>query len=472
MGQEIDTTRFSRHDFDAFAKCLSVETEQLKQLINEQGFSDDEHIVGFEIEAWLVSETGMPTPINHTYLAELNHPLVVHELAAFNIELNSVPVRLTSNMLRNMQQDLQHTWDSCREVAKRLSANVMMTGILPSIETRHLRLEHMSRLNRYRALNEQIIKSREGKPFELKIEGHQHIHVTQKDVMLESACTSLQLHLQMPLARACDALNVSSIVSAPIVAATANSPFLFGRDCWAETRIPLFEQAIDLGENHKQRVSFGEDYVHESIMECFQENIDCYPVLVPITDSDAEETRLHHLRFHNGTIWRWNRPLIGFNGSGKPHLRIEHRVIAAGPTVVDSIANAAFYFGLVNALADDAKSLCHQLSFAQAKYNFYQCAQHGLKANVNWLAQAAVPVTTLILEELLPAAKQGLAKMDVDSDDIDHYLGIIQQRVASGQNGADWQRRWVDAHGIDMQQLSCQMMRRQYEGKPVHQWEL
>ena len=471
MGQEIESSRFSKNDFDNFTAKLKQETDLLRDKFQLQEFAYERNIVGFEIEAWLVSQSGLPVPVNQLFLEKLDNPLVVHELAAFNVELNSEPLKLDGRALTQMEKSFQKTWDACRHIANDLSVEMMMIGILPSVQDRHLSIENMSNLNRYRALNEQIIRQREGKPLLLEIEGVESIQTSHNNVMLESACTSLQLHLQTPLDKAAAMLNLSMIVSAPMVAVSANSPYLFGRNLWAETRIPLFEQSVAIDKDVYRRVTFGYDYIHNSVMECYEENLQRYPILVPI-DKDVDPHLLNHLRFHNGTIWRWNRPLIGFDKQNRPHLRIEHRVIPSGPTVIDSVANAAFYFGLINGLEDRVEALVDEMPFLQVKDNFYQCAQHGLAAEVVWDGYGNHPVSELLLQELIPTARRGLEHANVDIDEIDRYIGIIEQRVATGQNGATWQRNWVNQHGQDMLRLTCSYMQRQHEGNPVHQWSI
>lgn len=471
MGQEIDSSRFSQNDFDVFAAKLKKETEQLEKAFTEKQFSETGNIIGYEIEAWLVSQSGTPIPINQTFLEKLDNPLVVHELAAFNVELNSEPLALRGKTLSIMEENLHTTWATCRNTARELSVDLMMIGILPSIQERHLSIENMSKLNRYHALNEQLMKHRHGKPLQLDISGRQSINTSHNNVMMESACTSFQLHLQTPLHKAACYLNLSSLVSGPMVAVAANSPYLFGKDLWDETRIPLFEQSVDIEKNNFRRVTFGHDYIRDSIMENYHDNLKHYPVLVPINiDSAPEEFR--HLSFHNGTIWRWNRPLIGFDDQQLPHLRIEHRVIPSGPSVIDSVANAAFYFGLVNGLEDQAETLINEIPFTDARDNFYECAKHGLAARIRWGKHGEVGIKELLLDHLIPVAITGLERCDVDTEDTKKYMNVIRQRVSSEQNGAGWQRRWVATHGNDMQRLTCSYMQRQNDGKPVHEWSI
>jgi hypothetical protein len=288
--------------------------------------------------------------------------------------------------------------------------------------------------------------------------------------MLESAATSFQVHLQVDVSQAAALYNLSKIVSAPIVAVSANSPYLFGHDLWDETRIPLFEQAISVGASDlTKRVSFGIRYVYASMMENFSANLQRYPVLLPLLMDEPSE-RLPHLRLHNGTIWRWNRPLIGFDEQGVPRLRIEHRVIPAGPSIVDSIANAAFYFGLVIGLLERERQPSERLSFDHARSNFYAAACVGLEAEVTWFDGKRGPVDQLITEQLLPMARAGLARLGVDAGEIDHWLGIIAQRVIKRQNGAAWQRAWVACHGREFHGLMQEYLTHQESGKAVHEW--
>jgi hypothetical protein len=330
----------------------------------------------------------------------------------------------------------------------------------------------MSPLNRYRALNEQVFKLRQGKPIVLDIEGRQPLHLRHADVMLESATTSFQIHLQVNAERAARVYNLSKIVSGPMVAVCANSPFLFGHELWDETRIPLFEQSISVGASDlTKRVSFGIRYVFESILENFTANLQRYPVLLPHLLDEPIET-LAHLRLHNGTIWRWNRPLIGFDANGRPHLRIEHRVVPAGPSVVDCIANAALYFGLVTGLATVEDDLEKKLGFLRARSNFYAAARYGLAAELFWADWRQINVVDLMHKVLLPRARAGLVLLGVDAREIEQWLGVIEGRLARRQTGASWQRAWVERYGQDMSGLTLAYLEHQQSGQPVHEWSV
>ena len=477
MGQEITSTQFKKSDFDAFARRLKQETELLADWFAGKLFENKQFVAGFELEAWLIHHNYLPSPCNEAYLARVNNPLVTPELAKFNVELNGNPQSLQQHGLRKLHDELENTWALCNDTAKQLDAQLAMIGILPTVNKKDLTLDNMSDMKRYRALNEQVLRLRKGKPLNLDIKGHQHLKTEHRDVMLESAATSLQIHLQVPVDQAMRYHNAAQILSGPMVASSANSPFLFGHQLWDETRIPLFEQAVEVGGfdgaayGPMKRVCFGSDYVRQSLMECFTENIEHYPILLPIL-FDEDPSELCHLRLHNGTIWRWNRPLIGFDYDGMPHLRIENRVVPGGPTVVDVIANAAFFFGIMQTLMTTEIPPEKQLSFSAARDNFYATARHGLDAHIDWFGEKRGTARTLILDELLPMAKQGLEALEIDTADINRYLEIIRMRVETAQNGAAWQRAYVEKHGRDLAAMTNAYRQRQESGKPVHEWDL
>jgi hypothetical protein len=399
---------------------------------------------------------------------------VVPELSKFNVELNGTPQPLAGRALRQLEEELTATWRHCVQVAHELEGQLVMIGILPTIRQRDLTLENISPLNRYFALNDQVLRSRGGRPIRLDIVGRERLSLTHDDVMLEAATTSFQVHLQAPAGEAGRYFNASSILSAPMVALSANSPFLFGKHLWDETRIPLFEQSVDMGDEaqpERRRVTFGSGYLEDNPLQCYLENRDRYPVLLPIGYDEPAE-RFRHLRLHNGTIWRWNRMLLGFDDAAVPHLRVEHRVMPAGPSIVDMMANAAVYLGAARFLAGLRVPPEADLSFEQARENFYRAARDGGQARITWLDGREVQVRALLLDEVLHMAREGLVLLGMDEDDIERYLDIAAARVRTGQNGAAWQRAHFDAHGRDFFSLTADYLEHQRSGMPVHEWPI
>jgi len=470
MGDEIAATRFRQTNFARFERRFAEEMALLRRCFEERGFSDRAAVGGLELEAWLVDERGMPCPENDALLERLAMPAVVHELSRFNIEFNVAPQPLGDAGIGRLEAELAETWARSEEVASELGLGVVAIGTLPSVTDRMLCPANMSGLNRYKALNEQVLRLRRGTPIVLDIVGRDHLHSEHTDVMLEAAATSFQVHLQVPLARAVRYYNAAVIASAPLVAMAANSPYLFGRSLWDESRIPLFEQAINVG-SPVRRVTFGTGYANESLIELFGENEALYPVLLPL-ELDLPVEQFAHVRLHNGTIWRWNRPLIGFDPDGHPHLRIEQRVMAAGPTCIDMAANMAFFFGVAEMLATDGVVPESRLPFLQARDNFYESARLGVNATVTWLDGERMRLRRLLLGELLPLARRGLEQLGVDAALASRYLGIVERRVSEQRTGADWQRAFVGRYGDDMAQLTRAYRERQTSGLPVHLWDL
>jgi gamma-glutamyl:cysteine ligase YbdK (ATP-grasp superfamily) len=474
MGQEISFSHFNEGDFTRFHQKLEQETLLLKKLIAQKNCSLRDPMAGFEIEAWLVDKNLRPSPINNHYLATLNDPLASTELAKFNIEFNCLPEPLTGHVFSSLRQQLQSIWDKAYHHAESLDHKIVMIGILPTLKQADLHLGNMSDLHRYRALNEQILHTR-GEPIHIDISGEEHLKIDHYDVMLEAATTSFQTHIQLPLPIAHHFYNASIIASAPMVALCANAPFLFGKELWHESRIPLFEQAIATGgfggvaHGPLRRVSFGSDYARHSIIECFEENLLHFPILLPV-DQNSDVEAFGHLRLHNGTIWRWNRPLIGFDADGTPHIRIEHRTPAAGPSVIDAIANAAFYYGLANNICSEIVEKGLPLPFAQAKDNFYQAARYGLDGSIIWFDGTKHRLQHLLTSELLPRAISGLRSLGVCDAEIDTYLDFIRQRIATKQNGCQWQRHYISQHNHDFTAMTRTYLKYQNSGNPVSDW--
>jgi len=471
MGQDIEVSRFTQKDFAEFEARLKAETDLLGSWLANGVIAAMPKVGGFELEAWLVGPDMRPAPLVEEFLERLDDPLVVPELATFNAEINGTPQPLRGDALSKLATELAATWASCTRTAAQLNARLAMIGILPTVRPEELDKRHMTPRKRYQAINKQIFDLRHGRPMRLEIQGRDRLDLIREDVMAESATTSFQIHLKVAPDEAARIYNLSKILSAPMVAVSANSPYLFGFDLWQETRIPLFEQTVSVGSSSilTERVNFGVRYIGQSIMECFQANLARYPVILPqLMDEPIE--RLAHLRLHNGTIWRWNRPLIGFDEDGSPHLRIEHRVVPAGPTVTDSIANAALYFGAVQSLVQEGEPPEAAIPFLIARANFYTSAREGMNAEIQWLNGKISPLPEIFEQDLLPRAHRGLLDLGIDIDEADRWLGVIAKRVRSGQTGAVWQRAYVERHGADMAGLTAAYLERQQSGQPVAEW--
>jgi hypothetical protein len=476
MGQDVERTRFDRHDFSRFEVRLRAETEALHELVEQRGLSTHAPVAGLELEAWLIDHHGRPAPCNDAFIERLGSADVVTEIGRFNIELNVPQQPVAGDGLGRLAADLERTWRRCAEAAASMGLRVVAIGILPTVTDADLTLANLSDRARYRALNQQVLRQRHGRPIRLDIAAPDGsaLHAEHRDVMLEAAATSFQVHLQVPADETVRTYNAALLASAPVVALTGNSPLLFGRRLWQETRIPLFEQAVNIGAREDGahaplgRVCFGSGYAGYSLVECFRENIERFEPLLPV-EIDEPTSRLAHLRLHNGTIWRWNRPLVGFDADRRPHLRVEHRPMAAGPTIVDMMANLAFAIGLVTALAAESTAPESRLPFDAARRNFYEAARLGLDARLRWLDGEFFSATDL-LAALVPRARAGLATLGVEPSLADDWMGLIDARLAARATGARWQLARLAALGGDLAALTLDYAARQAEGAPVHRW--
>jgi hypothetical protein len=472
MSQEIGTAHFTPADLVEFRARLRAETELLATWIAEGILASGPKTGGYELEGWLVGPDLRPRPCAGELLARLGNPQVIHEVATFNLEINGQPQALQGRSLSRMAEELTATWAGAQAVGTALGARLVMIGILPTLREADLVIANMTPSNRFPILNAQILAQHQGQPLQLHIQGQDRLEITRQDVMATATTTSFQIHLKISPAESARVYNLSKIISAPLVAVSANSPYLFGLDLWRETRIPVYEQTTSVTwSSRSDRTSFGHRYAQGSVLECFQANLRDFPVYLPeLLDEPVES--LAHLRLHNGSIWRWNRPVVGFDPDGTPHLRIEHRPLSAGPTILDVVANAALYFGVIQSLLQEPQPPEASLPCPVARANFYRAAQLGLDARLQWLGGRVATAREIIASDLLPRARWGLRHLGFEPGEIARWLGILEGRVRTGQTGAEWQRAYIARHGPDMTALVGAYLERQQSGRPVHDWTL
>lgn len=479
MGQDIQSSRFSQEDLEKFKKRLEQETNLLKSWFDENSFCKASPKIGIELEGWLVDKNSLPAPKSPDFLNSLSHKQIVPEISTFNFEINSNPYPFTGKSFRELSDEMNSIWSSCNKAALSLNIRPVLMGTLATLRPEMLSLDYISSNNRYRVMNNQIMDFRNGEPLHIHLEGKDEIDIDMDSVITECAATSLQIHLGVNQQNAKRYYNASLIASAFAVAVSANSPYFFGKELWDESRIAAFEQSVEMkdfkgrGGEYVTRVTMGDGYVQDSLFELFKENIDLYSVLLPELQESSPLENLDHLKLHNGTIWRWTRPIIGDSPNGKKHLRIEQRTPSSGPTIADSIANSMFFLGLCDFLARMAKAPEDLLSFYDNKENFYLASKQSLYCRVTWLDGKKHDMIHLIKNQLLPGIKESLQKRKIAQEDIDYYIGsIIQGRLDTGINGARWQKAWIHFHGKKFQELMEVYVENQKSGKPVHLWSL
>ncbi|MFD7720383.1 glutamate-cysteine ligase family protein [Streptomyces sp. NPDC059814] len=494
MGEKVVAGAFDLSDRQRYRRKLHQCLEGLGRLLAERRFDRPRDLMGMEIELNLAGSDGMPRMLNGQVLERIASRDFQTELGMFNLEVNIVPHQLAGRVLDQLAEELRTGLGYADRKAGEVDAGIVMIGILPTLGSGDMVRANLSDVDRYALLNDQMVAAR-GEDFSLDIEGVERLVCTSGSIAPEAACTSVQLHLQVTPERFADVWNAAQAVAAVQVALGANSPFLFGRELWRESRPPLFQQATDTrppelqNQGVRPRTWFGERWIG-SAYELFEENVRYFPPLLPICDEEdplrvldgGGVPRLQELVLHNGTVYRWNRPVYGLS-DGVPHLRVENRVLPAGPTVADVIANAALYYGLVRALAEESRPVWTRMPFAAAAENFDTACRRGIDAELLWPRPGRsggltrVPVVKLVRDELLPLAAAGLDAWNIEPADRDRYLGIIEERCKRRTNGASWQtdtyHRARDA-GLDREAALAAMTRRYGElmqdGEPVHNW--
>ena len=473
-----------------FIAHLLRDIHALEHMLDTGLIESGVHRIGVEQELFLVDAAWHPAPLALDILERIDDPHYTTELGLFNLEINLDPLVFEGDCLSQLEGQLNRSLATVRAAAHQCEAEVVLSGILPTLRKSDLALTNMTPKPRYRALNTVLTQLRGG-DYEFQLKGADELSIKHDSVMLEAGCTSFQVHYQVEPAEFSQCYNIAQAMTAPLLAAAANSPLLFGRRLWRETRIPLFQQSVDTrrASTHLRerapRVSFGQQWVDHSILDLIQEDLARFRVLIG-TPSREDSLRLleqgglpelQALRLHTGTVYRWNRGCFGIGG-GKAHIRIENRVLPAGPSVVDEVANAAFFLGLLRGGQQTYGDIAQKMPFHNAEINFLAAAQRGLDAQFTWLDGQVVLARDLIRQDLLPLARHGLRTAGLNPADIERYLGVIEQRVTVGRTGSSWllrslaDMRETDTQAARLSALTAATARRQWTGSPVHEWPL
>lgn len=490
---EHRTIELSDERLRAYTAALLADLRALERMIEQEQFEQGVRRIGAEQEMFLVDGQGRPSPVAVRALERADDPRLTTELARFNLEANLPPQIFGPGCLHKLRRELDDVLAVVAKAAEPQGARVLLAGSLPTLREADLGLDMITPQERYYALNRAMRAMRAGS-FHVLIMGLDELEMTHDNVMLESCNTSFQLHWQVSPSEMAAAYNVAQLISAPLLAAAVNSPVLLGRRLWPESRVALFQQSVDVrpvdARQQASRVTFGHEWMSDGVVELFRDNVARFRPVLDAADGAAEGERppdplellergqvpaLRALCLHNGTIYRWNRPCYGPQG---PHLRIENRVLPAGPSVPDAVANAALFFGLMAELPQRLGEIRERIRFDDAKENFLAAARGGLKAELAWLDGRRVAVCDLLSSELIGIAREGLLGAGVEREDVDHYLGIIAERVRRRQTGS----RWVfdslaamsekAAPGQRHRSLVAAMVEHQAAHEPVHQWAL
>ncbi len=490
MGEHQVTEGSDDAELRAFMRAILADVHALEQVIERGMIETGVRRIGAEQEMFLVDDTLSVAPVSTEVLESANDPRLTTELAKFNLEANLSPQEFGGKCLSNLEAELVEVIEVARKAAAEHRAKIVLTGILPTLRKPDLVISNMTPLPRYFALNRAMHRMRGGQDFQVLIKGKDELELTHDNVMLEAANTSFQVHFQVDAREFARLYNLAQVVTAPVLAASVNSPVLMGKRLWNETRVALFHHSVDTrieaqkARSARPRVSFGDRWVDDSVLEIFREDIARFRVVLSTAlDEDPMESlragkapELKALRLHNGTVYRWNRACYG-TAEGVAHLRIENRALPAGPSVVDEVGNAALYFGLLSAMAGEYADIRKEMDFDDAKHNFFSAARYGLDSRLSWLDGKTYEAPTLLLDVLIPLAREGLTARGIEAADVDRYIGVVEERVRRQVTGAQWAMQSLASMPINgprdarSRALTNAMLEHQASNEPVYTWE-
>ncbi len=493
MGEQKVSIAKDSRILQRFTRNLINDVEALDYMIQKGWFENDIVRIGAEQEMCIVDKTTFkPLPINMELISAMGNPdFVETELAKFNLEINLEPKVFKGDCFSALENEIRERILFIQQHADKVNAQIILTGILPTLRKYDLEMHNLTPVKRYRALMEAIDSQLLKDAYELHLTGIDEMHIRHNSPLLEACNTSFQVHLQVNPSNFVQLYNIAQVITAPVMAISANSPIVFGKRLWHESRIALFQQSLDTRSSNEHlrersaRVYFGNNWIQNSILDIYKEDISRFRVLI---SGDQEEDalqlikegkvpKLRALQVHNSTVYRWNRPCYGISENGKPHLRIENRVLAAGPTIADEIANSALWLGAIVDYAHSYDDITQFMTFPEARDNFVKAARYGIDTKFSWLNDKKVSAIELLRDEVIPRAKNGLRKMKVKEEDIEKYMGMLEQRTEKHITGARWMLRSYN-HLIESiprdeaaTVLTSSIIRNQSESLPIHEWK-
>lgn len=492
MGEQRVSGLNDQKQMQKFVKSLLADVQAMEYMLEHKWFESGKIRIGAEQEMVMVHKKNQkPACVAMEALDQMKeYDWVETELAKFNLETNLTPREFKGSCFSQLEKENSTKLHKIQKVLDKMDVDLVLTGILPTLKKRHLIMDNLTPKKRYYALMEAINAQLIGSAYELKLSGIDELALKHDSPLLEAVNTSFQVHLQVNPEDFVKMYNIAQAITGPVMAISANSPLVFGKRLWHESRIAMFQQALDTRSSHEHmrersaRVSFGRDWLNESIMEIYKEDIARFRVLL---SSDVKEDslamikkgevpKLRSLQVHNSTVYRWNRPCYGISPNGKPHLRIENRVIASGPSVIDEVASACFWLGLMEGMALQTDDIRKHMTFTDARDNFAKAAQFGIDSKFNWLDDKKISASQLIKEQLIPIAREGLEHRKVSAEDINKYLGVIEARTEKHMNGARWMLRGYSelkkTIGVDEAKrvITAEIVNNQKNNTPVHEW--
>ena len=481
----VNTIKTKKDRYNYIHHLLN-DIKALDMMIEKGMFEAGPLRIGAEQEFCLVNARFLPESKSTAFLHAVADSHFSAKMGNYNIALNLESTELQNDCFSSLYNRLELFLEKAKKAASTNDEKIVLTGILPSLSISDVNAQNITHSEHYSVLND-AIKNDRPQRCNIHLKGVDELNLKHDSAMLEGCNTSFKMHLQLGITDFVDNYNWAQAIAGPMLSACTNSPLLFGKELWSETRIALFTQSIDTRENsyllneNQSRVSFGNHWQTGSVSDIFKDNITRFRSFTTtnFATNSLEEVnngktpKLLALKLHNSTIYPWNRVCYG-EVNGKPNLRIENRYIPSGPTTTDEIANMMFWVGVMLGKPKKYKNIHKMCDFKDVKTNFFNAARYGMATQFYWNG-TYVSSHELLLNEFLPMAYKGLYSVGITPKDAEYYLKVIKDRV-NGTNGSEWlirnfrqlQNKYKPFEA--MQVLTANLYEKQEKGYPVSTW--
>jgi len=472
VGLEIHKSEFNEQDYLTFDALLTQELLFVKTLLGRADSFSNSKRVGYELEVCLLDDAYQPAPLNFKILEDLSNEEFANELAKYDLEINGSVFDIDDSTPKLLHDDLNKKWSLLEQSALKFDTHIALFGVLPNLRKEHFNQAlYQSQMKRYTLFSKRIVQLRE-ESLQLLFYGQDKVSLKRNDVMSEALCTSLQIHFQIPYSQSIDYYHAALIASVMMVGIGANSSLVMGKRAWHESRIPIFEQSTDSRnalrrrDGEDKRVHLAHSYIN-NWGELFDQNSNFRTIFPDVNDTALE--KLYHFNLHNGTIWRWVRPILAQESSGQWTIRLELRILPAGPTLIDTEANLWFFIGLIEGLVNSNIDL-KALDFETLKQDFYSVAKCGVNSTFHEpFTLEKVTLSSWLQKYGERLSLQGLQQLGIKKSQREEYSHIVLSRI--DQTGASWQLKHYEKYK-DINKLMEDYMHYFKTNTPVYRWSI
>src|SRR5215475_8169829 len=214
MGDKKVTAEYDDNQMRAFSLAVLADLQAFEKMLDLDIFEKGVRRIGAEQEMFLVDSAMHPAPIATEVIDEAKDGRLTTEIGRFNLEANLTPREFGGTCLRQMEAELHEITDVVRRATQKYDSDVVLAGILPTIQPTDLSADNLTPNPRYEEIN-RVVTKLHGKNRVIHIKGMDELQLTLQDTFIEFCNTSFQVHFQTGIDEFVKYYNWAQAIAAP-----------------------------------------------------------------------------------------------------------------------------------------------------------------------------------------------------------------------------------------------------------------